>query len=861
MKKTYYAIIILLFQYGLVFAQSRTYELHKKLEIDKALKLIKNSDFGIKSASNSVIVVKVYDEILYKSEYIDRKDALIYGFQSEGNTGTNYSNISFGINERQNWLTIFGAGRFYYDSSNSYVYDNSNSLAAFRKAIRDRQHYTYKSKRQSFGFYSLSDGTIDVVVEVTIRDQSKLSDILGIKIPGLLVDIQGKDFTISNPKTFAFIGNYGCSNNQDSKDVATYIKNFIKPDVIISAGNDSYHRLTSNNCGTSYNDNTGTLYSNWLNTVNGFSSVLGSMDYSNGINYIGTTGENEWKTFFNHSEVNYVVDYGDKIDLFMINTNKKYPDSDPRNDADLIATKNWLADKLSNSKKQYKIVVGHHSTQGSGQNNSRIRDWNFQSMGADMYVSSQGNYYERLNSNGIPHVNVGLGGYSKDTADYTSSYPSSLVKNTHFSAEFGSLKATVGGNNIRLEFMTVSGKKIDEFYLFGYESTNPSNNYYIEKFRGSPISSNTETFDIYLLLGQSNAGGRCGWLCFREFLNGLSGELPNSYLLNEKNLFEHATNSLGRYSTTEKYVFNTGLGVGWSFAKKLNTAGKKIGLISNARGGVETEQWFPNYTLIPAIDGNYGEYSMGYSGKNLYNETKDRYMAAKIKYPNARLKGVIWMQGESDAKNINVNNYDYTTRTSDLIKHFRNDYGDPNLKFYLTEVSYKPTIKGDWEHTRLNEQIHAVARVNSNVYVANVKDLSTFDEIDVHWTNDSYIVLGERLADLVTSDPNSINNKIVSTANSLKVNELYLSDNVTLFPNPSKDGTFNLEFKLKEAGNISLEIFDLLGQSIYKSQSKKMSNGTHIFQFHKSDMNLSIGLYVLQLVTNEFTEKRKLIVE
>jgi hypothetical protein len=825
---------------------------------------LKNDNFGIKSNSSAPIEVKMYDKFLFDNENTDRKEAFIYGFKSTGNTGVNYENTNYLIDQgSESTLCYYGICFFNGQVIDGTLYKNSNNLKDFKTRVINRQQYLSKSSGGSLGFYEIGDGTIDVVVEIVLEEGTELSNVLGVKLPGLKNDLVGINFT---PKTFAFIGNYGCTGRQGAKDVSRLIKTKIKPDVIVSAGNDSYHNLSSGGCGTFFSDNTGALYTEWI-TENRFKSVLGNMDYEDGTRqYLGRQGQNKWKTYFGNSTLNYSAVYGDKIEFFMINTNNTAgPDTDPVSNTELQATKIWLQNALAASTKQYKIVVGHHAPYASGQASSVLQSWNFRAMGADMYISSGPNFYERHNVNGIPYVNVGLGGFSKNTTNYADNYPATMVKNTHYAANFGALMATVSGNNIRFNFLSTSGQKVDEFYIFGWESSNPGNNYYLEKLRGTPISSNNESLDVYLILGQSNASGRCGWLCFRQFTSNFSGELANSYLLNEKNEFEHAKNSFARYSTVEKYVFNSGLGVGWSFAKTINNAmpTKKLGFISNARGGVETEQWFPNYEL--AATENYAETAIGYTpGNNLYKETKSRYRVMKTKYPNARLKGVIWMQGESDAEKINIRNYDYAKRTRDLIQLFRSDtdYNSPNLRFLIPEVSSRDAASnGNWAHAKLNQQIRSLHSPSNNIYVASAQGLTTFDDSNVHWDLPSYEELGKRLASFVVSNPNGKLTDLLLLPKPTVVEDVALNNDLRIYPNPSKDGAFTLEFGLNQKGLANLEITSLAGLLVYNKEFVNLENGNHKLQFNNEDVNLPTGIYILKLVTNEFTETRKLVVD
>ena len=83
----------------------------------------------------------------------------------------------------------------------------------------------------------------------------------------------------------------------------------------------------------------------------------------------------------------------------------------------------------------------------------------------------------------------------------------------------------------------------------------------------------------------------------------------------------------------------------------------------------------------------------------------------------------------------------------------------------------------------------------------------------------------------------------------------------SIYPNPINDGKFSLEFGLREKGLASFEIFNIAGQLMFQKKNQNLDQGNHKIEFGKSDVNLASGVYLLKVVTNEFTETRKLFVE
>ncbi|MBI9070969.1 MAG: T9SS type A sorting domain-containing protein [Melioribacteraceae bacterium] len=80
------------------------------------------------------------------------------------------------------------------------------------------------------------------------------------------------------------------------------------------------------------------------------------------------------------------------------------------------------------------------------------------------------------------------------------------------------------------------------------------------------------------------------------------------------------------------------------------------------------------------------------------------------------------------------------------------------------------------------------------------------------------------------------------------------------YPNPFNPSTV-IEFELKEADNIKLEIFDVLGKKIVTLFDDYKSKGKHKVQFkaHSNDYSLSSGIYLYVLKTSNKVALKKMI--
>jgi hypothetical protein len=78
------------------------------------------------------------------------------------------------------------------------------------------------------------------------------------------------------------------------------------------------------------------------------------------------------------------------------------------------------------------------------------------------------------------------------------------------------------------------------------------------------------------------------------------------------------------------------------------------------------------------------------------------------------------------------------------------------------------------------------------------------------------------------------------------------------YPNPFNPST-NIKFGLREAGFVSLKIYDVLGNEVADLVNEHKPAGN--FEVNFESNHLSSGIYIYRLVTNNFSETRKMILE
>ena len=105
---------------------------------------------------------------------------------------------------------------------------------------------------------------------------------------------------------------------------------------------------------------------------------------------------------------------------------------------------------------------------------------------------------------------------------------------------------------------------------------------------------------VFLLIGQSNMAGRA------PLAAGDDAVFPGAWLLNDKAEWEPAQNPLNRYASNRKELSMQRISPGDGVLRRLREAlpKKRIGIISNARGGSSIEEWAadqPLYVLRPDV--------------------------------------------------------------------------------------------------------------------------------------------------------------------------------------------------------------------------------------------------------------------
>ena len=213
---------------------------------------------------------------------------------------------------------------------------------------------------------------------------------------------------------------------------------------------------------------------------------------------------------------------------------------------------------------------------------------------------------------------------------------------------------------------------------------------------------------IFVLGGQSNMQGR-----------GSVSQLPAAYRSPPPNVVIWDGRSWVplRPQGLNDTTFGPEIGFGFALAKA--HPDQRIGLVKVAAGGSSMIDWNPH------------------DSTSLYASLRQRARRALRSAPNAVLSGVLWAQGESDARSEDLARA-YAARVDSLIAAFRRDLGAPRLPFFCLEVN--PPYAFAAIVTRAQ---HALPRRVGRTYVIRGDDLPKHPD-NLHYSAAGQIRLGER---------------------------------------------------------------------------------------------------------------------
>jgi hypothetical protein len=268
--------------------------------------------------------------------------------------------------------------------------------------------------------------------------------------------------------TIGVIGDYGAAyaggaSFSNVQAVANLIKSW-NPDFIITTGDNSYPNNEPSNIDT----NIGQFFHEYIHP------------------YVGTFGAGAvsnrfWPSIGNHEWPFGVAGLQPYLDYFTLPGNERYyshrhgpvelfacvgDQQEPDGALPVSVQSLWLSNALARSTAPWRIVYFHASpysssaTHGSHTHEADNMLWPFTEWGAAAIYTGHNHLYERILTNGINYVTIGLGGGRID--GFVTPVAGSLSR---YNATYGAVRLQVTETNFVSDFINIFGEVIDTFTL------------------------------------------------------------------------------------------------------------------------------------------------------------------------------------------------------------------------------------------------------------------------------------------------------------------------------------------------------------------------------------------------------------
>jgi len=235
------------------------------------------------------------------------------------------------------------------------------------------------------------------------------------------------------------------------------------------------------------------------------------------------------------------------------------------------------------------------------------------------------------------------------------------------------------------------------------------------------VSGNTSAKElVFILAGQSNMAGQ-----------GNTAELANAYRRTPANVSFYYNG----YKTTMERFAHFGPEIGFAHEISRRFPHTQIKLIKFAVGGTSLLAWDPKWSASKA------RLTRNASAGPLF---KKLIKTANINFDESKstLAGILWMQGEADAKYPSVARQ-YVKNLNNFIYALRAEFKSPNALFIMGAVN-PPEKMFPATAVVQQAQKNAAAQIR-NLRLVNTQDLAKRND-HLHYNTQGQLALGKRFA-------------------------------------------------------------------------------------------------------------------
>jgi len=257
-----------------------------------------------------------------------------------------------------------------------------------------------------------------------------------------------------------------------------------------------------------------------------------------------------------------------------------------------------------------------------------------------------------------------------------------------------------------------------------------------------------------------------------------------------------------------------------------------------------------------------------YLGQNLFFRQQELLDWFDAKGGDSIAPSLLWEHADVDSFILIDDNYTIGTNYAEIEPGFTTPPGNTEaLRDYINGHYTDPT--GEWVDWRIESPVSynedgspalswppAFDLSYSNSYLQTagtdglpLGDLNWFADKKAEYLANKDSLIGA-IRDSIASaigvyDPLTMDNTPMITVGTSSVSEegdpsrLFTSGN---YPNPFDQMT-TIEFGLKQDANVTISVYDLLGQSVFESTRKTLSAGTYEYNFDGSNLNDGVYIY------------------
>jgi len=203
-----------------------------------------------------------------------------------------------------------------------------------------------------------------------------------------------------------------------------------------------------------------------------------------------------------------------------------------------------------------------------------------------------------------------------------------------------------------------------------------------------------------------------------------------------------------------------------------------------------------------------------------------------------------WMQGESDADNLNQAS-NYYRNLGYFMKCLRDTLKVPDLPFVIGLVADELPLNSYPYREKVLDAQHRRADADDHALVVNTADFE-MDTDNVHFNSNGVMDLGEGFAQAILA---------LTAGTAILPGRMEAENELKLLPNPV-NGLAVAEFVLEVSAELTLHLYDLRGHMILKRHYGTYSEGKHRLLIPVN--NLNSGLYIVRISTGTKVMTNKL---